>query len=505
MRLRKLITTAAVLALVFITLAMTRGDITAAPTFTGDAPADFIGADVIMLNDREFPDVGLPRGYYSDTVISGFDIRAVYLEYDPATDVMYVGIDCFVICGDADGDGDPDAAGPVLGESTSNGGLGGTDAPRFGDGESFGLLFDTNNDYDVLAQTGGFEVVIGVSEDVDTDGIAAYTFEGEIGEQLIGDTWVTALPNTITLFAAPSADMPDLEFTIADFSTLPGLPTQAEGLPPFQVHAAMGSSVDDGIGEDYAPDQTNPIVITPSPTPTSTFVPTVPSTPTSTFVPTEPPTPTPTSTLVPTVPPPTPTTPPPTEVPPTGADLGARMAMADVTYQFDVERQAAMRGISQGDFALDIPTINLKTKVLERGWSTIHLLDGTEMVAWDEVSYAPGWHKNSAMPGESGNIVMSGHNNVAGSVFRDLWKLEAGEEVHLSFNRVRYTYVVESVSVDKEQYATEAQRNANAAHLQQTDDNRLTLITCWPWYGNSHRVFVVAKLKSMRPEGAYVQ
>ncbi len=474
MRISRIFVVFGTLCLVFFSISMTRSNSLAAPIFTGDAAADFTGPNVIVLNDRQLdgvnaPDVGMPRPAYTDTAISGFDVQAIYLEYDPATDIMYVGIDCFVICGDADGDGDPDTAGDILGQPVADGGLGGEDAPGFGEGEAFGLLIDTNADYDAVAGTGDFEVVIGVNEAADLSAIGAFLYLDEIGFQLAGDTWGDALPNAVTLFAAPSSTAPDLEFTIADFSTLPGF-TAEQGLGAFQIHLGMGSIVDDGIGEDFAPDQNNPIMITPTPTPEV---------------------PTPTETPVP----------PPTEVPPTGANLLAFSYNAVLNALNTAGTAPVEMGISNGsNYALEIPAINLTTQVVERGWHAAPQLDGTLISQWDEIDFAAGWHKNSATPGQPGNVVISGHSNTGGSIFRDLWQLKPGAMIYVNHNRVRYGYAVEQVTVEQETFASEAQRNVNAAYIQQTDDNRLTLVTCWPWYSDSHRVFVVAKLKSMAPQ-----
>ena len=35
-------------------------------------------------------------------------------------------------------------------------------------------------------------------------------------------------------------------------------------------------------------------------------------------------------------------------------------------------------------------------------------------------------------------------------------------------------------------------RIENAQWIEQTDDERLTLVTCWPYTDNSHRLIVVA-------------
>ena len=39
--------------------------------------------------------------------IQGWDVDTIYAQYDFLTDQLFVGVDCFSICGDAEGDGDP--------------------------------------------------------------------------------------------------------------------------------------------------------------------------------------------------------------------------------------------------------------------------------------------------------------------------------------------------------------------------------------------------------------
>jgi sortase A len=193
-------------------------------------------------------------------------------------------------------------------------------------------------------------------------------------------------------------------------------------------------------------------------------------------------------------------------VPPTGADLLTFSYEAARTFFGVADEPAPALGISNnGDFRLEIPTVALDTAVLARGWHTVAQLDGSMRSVWDNIDFAAGWHKNSATPGERGNVVISGHSNTGGAVFRDLWQLEPGSKIYVTHNRVRYGYVIEQVTVEQETFASEAQRNENAAYLQQTDDQRLTLITCWPWYSDTHRVFVVAKLTSMTPVTNFVK
>lgn len=488
----------------------------AAPTFTGDAAVDFTGPTVVKINDRSAPDVGLPRAFPAGT-ISGFDMRALYLDYDAATDTMYVGIDCFTICGDADGDGNPGGTSDILK------GLGGEDIPDFGPGESFGLLIDTDNDY--TTSSGDFDVVIGVRDNDDLSQIGAFEYTGLIGEEMVNDVWGKRLPNAVTLFQSPSATAPDLEFTIANFSTLPGFTGQ---LPPsYKLHLGMGAlGVDDGIGEDYMPDQNNPVVITPTATPTTpstatptetaTSLPTETPTPTQTptqvptETPTQPPTETPTATPsetptqvpteTPTQPPtetpsptPTATLPPPTAVPTNGADFSQMQEGKWVDPPVITKRLPIGPSLVSGQpTLLKIPAIGLETAVEGKGWQRKVGRDGVAYSEWQDVRYAAGWHENSAVPGINGNIVLSAHNNIYGAVFRDLWRLKSGAQIYLYAGDKRYTYVVDHVRIMPEKNATAAQQAETASYIVQSDDQQLTLVSCWPPNSNTHRVFVVA-------------
>ena len=76
---------------------------------------------------------------------------------------------------------------------------------------------------------------------------------------------------------------------------------------------------------------------------------------------------------------------------------------------------------------LIIPAIELDTPVVELGWSASESPGGRVFSQWDVAEYAAGWHLNSARLGEGGNVVMSGHNNSLGSVFRELDQLKQGD------------------------------------------------------------------------------
>jgi sortase A len=128
------------------------------------------------------------------------------------------------------------------------------------------------------------------------------------------------------------------------------------------------------------------------------------------------------------------------------------------------------------------------------GWGHAVDADGNVISRWDDIHFAAGWLKNSAQPGAQGNVVLSGHNNIYGAVFRDLWRLKTGAEILVQSNDEQFTYVVDTVRISPEWNASAEQQASTASYIQQTTDHRLTLVSCWPPNSNTHRVFVEAHL-----------
>ncbi len=148
---------------------------------------------------------------------------------------------------------------------------------------------------------------------------------------------------------------------------------------------------------------------------------------------------------------------------------------------------------------LQLPAIELDIPVVELGWSTRTGIEGQVFSEWDVADFAAGWHKNSARPIEGGNVVLSGHNNIKGAVFRELDQLERGDRARLYVGDLVYEYIVDQVLIVPETKATPEQRRANAAWIEPTADNRLTLVSCWPRDDNTHRIIVVAHPANQRP------
>ena len=105
---------------------------------------------------------------------------------------------------------------------------------------------------------------------------------------------------------------------------------------------------------------------------------------------------------------------------------------------------------------------------------------------------AAGWHETSAPLGIPGNTVLNGHNTNNGEVFRNLYKLEIGDEIVLHTNREVYTYTVTETLILPEAGQPLKVRIENAHYIQPTEDERLTLVTCHPYGSLRNRLIVIA-------------
>lgn len=166
----------------------------------------------------------------------------------------------------------------------------------------------------------------------------------------------------------------------------------------------------------------------------------------------------PTSIPEPTLPPPATVTRPPAQSPPT------RLAIAKI--------------------GLDVPVLPVGTRTIREG--------GQIKTVWGDVPNAGAFHNTSAYPGNAGNIVINGHRDIQGAVFRHLDRLEAGDEIVLYVGDVPYTYRVTQILVVAETFASPAQQAENLRLIGPTPEERLTLVTCTPIGLATHRLLVIA-------------
>lgn len=139
-----------------------------------------------------------------------------------------------------------------------------------------------------------------------------------------------------------------------------------------------------------------------------------------------------------------------------------------------------------------IPRIGLDAPVVPVGQHAL-TLDGQLVSQWDvPPARAAGWHQTSAPLGLPGNTVLNGHHNVAGEVFRYLSALRPGDRLILESVTRRYPYVVVQTMTLAEEGQPPEVRAENARWILPTPDERVTLITCWPYTSNTHRLVVIA-------------
>jgi LPXTG-site transpeptidase (sortase) family protein len=143
-------------------------------------------------------------------------------------------------------------------------------------------------------------------------------------------------------------------------------------------------------------------------------------------------------------------------------------------------------------YDLWIPKLRLRAPVVPITPRTT-TIDGQVVAQLDVPSaFAAGWNALSAPVGAPGNTVLIGHNNSFGEVFRGLGDLAAGDEIVVYTAAGERRYAAAEIIVLEEQNLPLAERLANAAWIAPTSDERLTLVTCWPYFTNTHRVIVVA-------------
>ena len=108
---------------------------------------------------------------------------------------------------------------------------------------------------------------------------------------------------------------------------------------------------------------------------------------------------------------------------------------------------------------------------------------------WEQLKKGVGQHVGTPNPGEKGNIVVSAHNDVFGEIFKDLDKLEKGDEVVLYTSQRAYVYTVQQTQI-----VEPTQVEVMGATLEPV----ITLISCYPYLVDNQRIVVTAALSEQR-------
>ena len=128
---------------------------------------------------------------------------------------------------------------------------------------------------------------------------------------------------------------------------------------------------------------------------------------------------------------------------------------------------------------IKIPEVDLSKVVVE----------GTD---GDSLRKGPGHYPETPLPGIRGTVAIAGHRTTYGAPFRDLDKLERGDEVIVEMPYGSFFYEVEREQI-VDPTATWVTRRV--------DHDRLVLTACHPKYSAAQRIVIFARLvRAERPD-----
>ncbi len=166
-----------------------------------------------------------------------------------------------------------------------------------------------------------------------------------------------------------------------------------------------------------------------------------------------------------------------------GVVVSASFNLDEVPAQYRDQYQAMLLAAPEatptpspaGPVRIQIPKIDVDSTVVSG--------DG-----WRELQQGVGHHLGSKNPGESGNMVLSAHNDVYGEIFRHLDKLQPGDEVIVSTLTKDYKYIVQ----DRQLVPPDAVWVLES----RGEEKQLTLISCYPYQKDYQRIVVFATLQA---------
>ena len=177
---------------------------------------------------------------------------------------------------------------------------------------------------------------------------------------------------------------------------------------------------------------------------------------------------------------------------PISAFLAARQQNALADELEEPETQAAVtraltdpaeRRMLRGDAigSIELPTID----------KDYYVVEGTDT---ESLRKGPGHYEDTPLPGEKGTVGIAGHRTTHGAPFRDIDKLDRGDEVVVEMPYGTFFYSVERTRI-VEPTQTEVKRPVGY--------NRLLLSACHPLYSAAQRIVVFARF--VRREAARVR
>jgi len=136
------------------------------------------------------------------------------------------------------------------------------------------------------------------------------------------------------------------------------------------------------------------------------------------------------------------------------------------------------------EFGVEISKINIKAPVTAN-------VNGDNKLEYNKsLTSGLAHYKGTELPGDGGNIFVFGHSSSDtdggpyAKIFRNLNDLNKGDKITVYYKNKKREYTVS----EKKVVAAD-----DLSPLNLTDDERLTLMTCWPIGTKEKRLIIIAK------------
>lgn len=106
---------------------------------------------------------------------------------------------------------------------------------------------------------------------------------------------------------------------------------------------------------------------------------------------------------------------------------------------------------------------------------------------WEQLRKGVGQHLGTPNPGQPGNLVLAGHNDIYDRVFKDLDRLKPGDTILVFTITHQYVYIVTG---------TQIVEPTQVEVMAPTSNSTVTLISCYPYMVDNKRIVVKATLQN---------
>jgi sortase A len=121
-----------------------------------------------------------------------------------------------------------------------------------------------------------------------------------------------------------------------------------------------------------------------------------------------------------------------------------------------------------------------------------------EGVTRADLRKGPGHYPGTALPGQIGNFVVSGHRTTYSAPFNRLGELDRGDQILIDTRDRQYVYTVTDRKIVKPS-AVEVTAPVPFHPKRRPTERLITLTTCHPKYSAAERMIIFGRLSTARP------